>query len=377
MSKIRVATVFSGIGAFEFALKRLGLDYSIVFACDNGERDIDYDHKKEFEKVKLLNSVDAKQKYVDDLYASKTRRTNFVQISYLENYDCPKNRYFQDIKLLDGRDFKDKVDILVGGSPCQSFSSVGLQGGLEDARGTLFYEYARLIKEIQPNVFIYENVRNLFNHDKGKTWSIIQSIFSSLGYDIHYAILNAADFNIPQNRRRLFVVGFKQKKDFTMPETIKLNYDMHEFLETNCSFPNFRHDLHGKLKVANKRGLIPDNYTLTPLLYAYVMKSGTKTFYQKPEINKPIARTVLKTMGNRHRAGIDNYVSDDYSDKLGKVRMLTEREAHRLMGFTDDYKIVVSKSQAYKQAGNSIVVDVLMALINQIIEVGGFENENN
>lgn len=377
MSKIRLATVFSGIGAVEFALKRLGLDYSIVFACDNGERDVEYNHQKEFKKITSMKTIDSKQKYVDELYSSITRRTNFVQISYLANYDCPKNRYFQDIKLLDGRDFKGKVDILVGGSPCQSFSSVGFKGGLEDARGTLFYEYARLIKEIQPNVFIYENVRNLYNHDNRKTWSIIKSSFAELGYDIHYSILNAADFNIPQNRRRLFVVGFKNKTKFSMPSPIKLKYDMHQFLETNCSYPNFKHDSLGKLKVSNNPGLIPDYYTLTPLLYAYVMKSGTKTFYQKPEINKPIARTVLKTMGNRHRAGIDNYVSSDYSDNLGKVRMLTEREAHRLMGFTDDYKIVVSRSQAYKQAGNSIVVDVLMALIKQIIKAGGFENGNN
>jgi len=377
MKKIRLATVFSGIGAVEFALKRLGLDYSIVFACDNGERDVEYNHQKEFKKIASMKTIDDKQKYVDELYSSITRRTNFVQISYLENYECPKNRYFQDIKLLDGRDFKGKVDLLVGGSPCQSFSSVGFKGGLEDARGTLFYEYARLIKEIQPSVFIYENVRNLYNHDGGKTWPIIKSSFAELGYDIHYSILNAADFNIPQNRRRHFVVGFKNKTKFSMPTPIKLKYDMHQFLETNCSYPNFKYDSLGKLRVSYRPGLIPDYYTLTPLLYAYVMKSGTKTFYQKPEINKTIARTILKTMGNRHRAGIDNYVSSDYSVKLGKVRMLTEREAHRLMGFTDDYKIVVSRSQAYKQAGNSIVVDVLMALIKQIIKAGGFENGND
>ena len=121
---------------------------------------------------------------------------------------------------------------------------------------------------------------------------------------------------------------------------------------------------------------VSPEYYLTPLLYKYVMKGGTKTFYQKPEINKPIARTLLKTMGNRHRAGIDNYVSDDMSESFGKVRMLTQREVHRLMGFTDDYKIVVSKSQAYKQAGNSIVVDVLMKLIKQIEKCGGFDNDD-
>lgn len=376
MKKIRLATVFSGIGAIEFALRRLHIDYEVVFACDNGEREVEYDSDIEFKKIKSLKTIDEKCEYVDQLYASLTRRTNFVEKSYLANYCCPKNRYFQDIKLLDGTDFADDVDLFVGGSPCQSFSSVGYQGGLEDTRGTLFYEFARLVKEIKPKVFIYENVRNLYNHDKGKTWRIICNVFDELGYDIHYSILNAADYNIPQNRRRLFVIGFKKPFAFEMPLPEKLQFDMHEFLEDNCAFSNFTYDKNGKIVINKIPGSIKSEYYLTPLLYKYVMKGGTKTFYQKPEINKPIARTVLKTMGNRHRAGVDNYVSPDLSNDFGKVRMLTEREAHRLMGFTDDYKIVVSKSQAYKQAGNSIVVDVLMKLVNKVIECGGLQNDN-
>ena len=376
MNKIRLATVFSGIGAIEFALKRLHIEYEIVFACDNGERDVEYNSCDEFKKICALKTIDEKCEYVDKLYDSLTRRTNFVKQSYLANYDCPNNRYFQDIKLLDGRDFTGKVDLFVGGSPCQSFSSVGFKGGLEDTRGTLFYEFARLVREINPKVFIYENVRNLFNHDNGKTWRVIRNVFDELGYDIHYSILNSADYNIPQNRRRLFVVGFKKSTRFEMPYPEKLKFDMHDFLEDNCAFPNFTYNEKGDLVVKKIKGAISPEYYLTPLLYKYVMKGGTKSFYQKPEINKPIARTVLKTMGNRHRAGVDNYVSPDLSNDFGKVRMLTEREAHRLMGFTDDYKIVVSKTQAYKQAGNSIVVDVLMKLIQKIIECGGLNYDN-
>lgn len=370
MNKIRLATVFSGIGAVEFALRRLNIKHEIVFACDNGEREIIYNHKKEFRKVRSLTSIDEKCKYVDNLYETKTRKTNFVKKSYLANYKCPNNRYFQDIKLLDGRDFKGKVDLFVGGSPCQSFSSVGKQGGLNDARGTLFYEFARLIREIQPKVFIYENVRNLFNHDKGNTWAVIGKVFKKLGYTYYFSILNAADYNIPQNRRRVFVVGFKNEVNYDMPKPVKLQYVMQDFLEDNCAFGGFSFGQNGKLVIKKEKGTVDKKYYLTQLLYNYVMKGGTKTFYQKPEINKPIARTLLKTMGNRHRAGIDNYVSPDFSTKLGKVRMLTEREAHRLMGFTDDYNIVVSKGQAYKQAGNSIVVDVLMSILKEIKKTG-------
>lgn len=364
---LNVATVFSGIGAFEWALKRLNVKTNIVFACDNGEREIEYDDSL-IDVVKKMKSIDEKHEFVERLYNEKTRKTNFVMKSYLHNHDCPRNRFFQDIKLLDGTDFMGQVDIFVGGSPCQSFSSVGFQKGLEDARGTLFYEFARLVKEIQPKVFIYENVRNLYNHDHGNTWDVIQGIFNDLGYNYKFDILNASDFGIPQTRRRVFVVGIKADTNFEMPIGNGPKFTMGQFLETNCEYGKFSYDKKGEIVLTNSPGTISDKYILTPKLYNYVMKGGTKTFYQRPEINLDIARTLLKTMGNRHRAGIDNYVSEDLSTNLGSVRMLTEREAHRLMGFTDDYEIVVSKSQAYKQAGNSIVVDVLMAILNNIFD---------
>lgn len=368
--KIKVATVFSGIGSIEFALKRMNIDHELIFACDNGERDdLEIDVEHHMNNIKSLKSVDEKHEYVEKLYSSLTRKKNYVQESYLANYKCPRNRYFQDIRLLDGSDFKGDVDLFVGGSPCQSFSSVGHQLGLEDTRGTLFYEFARLIKEIEPKVFIYENVRNLLVHDKGKTWSIISSVFHELGYSISFSVLDAADYGIPQRRRRLFVVGYKDKtKTFKFPIGVDLVYKMSDFMIDNCDMGCFTSNSKGELILKNKSGKVDYKYVLSPLLYKYVMSSGTKNWYQKPEINKEVARTLLKTMGNRHRAGVDNYFSKDGSDELGKVRMLTEREAHRLMGYTDDYKIVVSRAQAYKQAGNSIVVDVMMAILRNILK---------
>lgn len=367
-NKLTVATVFSGIGAFEFALRRLGIEHDVLFACDNGERIVDYSQDEELKKIRSLGSTLEKKVYVENLYASKTNKKNFVETSYLANYEIKDNLFYQDVRLLDGTDFKDKVDIFVGGSPCQSFSSVGFQAGLEDTRGTLFYEYARLIKEIEPKVFIYENVRNLLNHDKGKTWKVIQEVFNSLGYSYSYFVLNSKDYGIPQNRRRLFVVGFKKDTKFSEPHQIALKYKMQDFLIEQNSFGSISFDKNGELTFKNLGGVIEEKYFLTPLLYKYVMKGGTKTFYQNPVIDLEIARTLLSTMGNRHRAGIDNYVTIN-----GRVRMLSEREAHRLMGFTDDYKIVVSRAQAYKQAGNSIVVDVLMNIIKEIIKTKVFE----
>ena len=368
MTKLKIATVFSGIGSFEFALKRLGIEHEVIFACDNGEREIEYNKEEEFEKIKKLLTAKEKQEYVDKLYDSKTRKHNFVKDSYLANYTIVDNLYFQDVCLLDGTDFKDKIDVFVGGSPCQSFSQVGFQRGLEDTRGTLFYEFARLVKEIKPKVFIYENVRNMIKHDKGNTWQIIKDVFMNLGYEIDFDILNAINFDIPQKRNRLFVVGFDKKfkklPNFRRKIVENSQYTMQDFLLSNTSFGNFIHNEKGALVLKyspNKN--IGERYFLSEAVKNYVLKDGTKNWRQKVEIDLPIARTLLKTMGNCHRAGVDNYVTEN-----GRLRMLTEREAHRLMGFTDDYKIVVSVAQAYKQAGNSIVVDVMMELINYILE---------
>src|SRR5690606_36124906 len=247
--------------------KRMGYQKDIVFACDNGERDnLFFDHELEFSKIKNLNNLKEKHDYVEKLYESLTRKKNYVQESYLANYpECTREEYYQDIRLLDGNDFKHKVDLFVGGSPCQSFSSVGFQEGLEDTRGTLFYEFARLVKEIEPKVFIYENVRNLFNHDNGNTWNIIKGVFESLGYHYKYAILNAADYGIPQTRRRVFVVGFKDNINFDFPPIVSnLKYSMKDFLINNCDEGYFNHNNEGDLIVDKCVG-IPDNkYILSP-----------------------------------------------------------------------------------------------------------------
>ena len=365
---IRIATLFSGIGAVEFALKRLRLESQIIFACDNGEIEIEYDKDKEYSKVLELCCSQAKADYVEQLYKSKSRKRNYMKESYIANYDLHNGVFFYDACLLDGRDFFNEVDLFVGGSPCQSFSSVGAQRGLEDARGTLFYEFARIISEVQPKVFIYENVQNVLRHDKGNTWKIMQGVFSSLGYEFDSKVLNAVDFGIPQVRNRLFVVGYRRdlKKVPLIENTITNipDFDMHQFLESNCSLGNFTSDSSGALKVKKTRHKrVDDCYYLTPGIKRYVMNEGTKNYRTKVKIDLPIARTLLKTMHWHHRAGVDNYMRE-----FDDIRMLTEREALRLMGFTDDFKIVVPKTKIYMQAGNSIVVDVLMELLRNIIK---------
>ena len=170
---IRVGTLFSGIGAIEHALERLKLNKQIVFACDNDPA---------------------------------------VKKSYFENYNISDKHWHDDICELNAKKYKYKIDLLVGGSPCQSFSMVGKRGGLEDTRGTLFYEFARIIDESKPKIFIFENVKGLLSHDEGNTWQIIKNVFNDLGYYFQEPeILNSKHFGVPQNRNRIFVVGFRKR----------------------------------------------------------------------------------------------------------------------------------------------------------------------
>lgn len=384
---IKLATLFSGIGSIEQALIRMHIEYEIIFACDNGEIDINIDLEKEKEEIKKLSTKKEKKLYVDNLYKSLSRKRNHVKKSYLANYEIDEDDFHCDVRLLDGTDYKGKVDLLVGGSPCQSFSSVGFRGGLEDARGTLFYDYARLIQEVQPKVFIYENVRGLLNHDKGKTWAKMKDIFMNT---LHYRIsepkiLNASDFGIPQTRRRLFVIGIREDlntNDFIYPQGLgvdNLPFYVQDILENNCAYDpnnyNFYYNNRGDIVINNVPGVPDAKYTLTSKVRDYVITPGTKNFKTSIETDLPVARTLLKTMTQHHRAGVDNYITIGY-EQDGKpiLRSLTERECLRLMGFPDSFKIVVSTMQIFKQAGNSIVVDVMMAIVRSIYDTGVFNN---
>ena len=216
MAAIKLATVFNGIGAIEQAIKQMNIEHKIVFACDNGERYLEKDAdqiKEDLKKVKKQKNFSL-QEYVNDLY-EKTGKINNVKKSYFANYDINDENWYEDIRFLDGKKYKGKVDLFVGGSPCQSFSTYGCRKGLEDTRGTLFYDYARLAQEIEPKVFIFENVTDLLNHDGGKTWKIIKETFDELHYKINMEVLNASDFNLLQLRKRVFVVGVREDLNFS------------------------------------------------------------------------------------------------------------------------------------------------------------------
>ena len=364
MKKIRLATIFSGIGSVEQAFLKINLSHEIVFACDNGNVEVDYNYEEELNKVRKLTNYKEKNLYVRSIYSSKSKKKNYVELTYLNNYKIDKSKYFYDVRLLDGNDFTNKVDLLVGGSPCQSFSIIGNKQGFEDVRGTLFYDFVRIVSETQPKIFIFENVSNIKTHDKGNTWKVILKTFDKLNYYYKFEILNAKDFGIPQSRKRMFVIGFKSKSEyerFNFPKPIKLNNTMQDFLINNCSFGSFIYK-KGKINIIKSKGDVDDKYYLSEKLKKYVLSPGTKNFYHKDaKIDLKIARALLSTQGNSHRSSVNNYVTTN-----GRIRALTERESLRLMGFSDSFNITVSKSQSYKQSGNSIVVNVLEHLIKEL-----------
>ena len=352
----------------------------------------------------LGNDWKARKAYVDHLYEGLEKK-NKVKTSYMANYNVSEDDFHWNVAFLNGKQYRGDVDLFVGGSPCQSFSLVGKQRGLDDTRGTLFYEYARLIDEIRPKIFIYENVRAIISHDNGKTWEKMQEVFNELGYKYYYDILNAKNYGIPQNRERVFVVGFRDdiapKEGFVFPKPIELEKTMKDFLIDNapggyflpkkgvefvtkeknlekrftqidgdvqlCQKKNQQYNWHGDFVFQSEEDAkgrdIPDleKYFLSEKVKKYVLSTGTKNFYSKPKIDLDIARPLLTTMHKMHRAGVDNYVTTE-----GRLRKLTPRECLRLMGFSDNFKIVVADTPMYQQAGNSIVVDVLIAILKEI-----------
>ena len=376
---IRIGTMFSGIGAIEHAFQRLGLKHQIVFAGD-----IDSNCKK----------------------------------SYFANYNITEDCWFSDIRLFNAERYKGKVDFIIGGAPCQAFSMVGKRLGFDDTRGTLFYEFARIIKEVEPKLFLFENVKGILTHDGGKTWKVIHSVFEELGYDVHFRVLNSKDYGIPQHRERLYCLGFKNKTDFKFPRPIPLEYKMYDFLEdyvdskyflkekgikfvtTHKNHSKFFTQINGDIALCQTRNQqfnwhgdfiyhpvlsneeydefvfnvneVEEKYYLSEKVKNYVLSRGTKNYQTSNcKTDLTVARPLLNTMHKMHRAGVDNYVT-----YKGRIRKLTPRECLRLMGFKDSFKIVVSDTAIYQEAGNSIVVDVLIALLKELdITKYGIDNK--
>ena len=239
------------------------------------------------------------------------------------------------------------ADIVIGGFPCQPFSSMGELKGFEDTRGTLFFRLVELIQNQierghKPKALVLENVRNLKHHDKGKTFKVIKKTLMDLGYKVYDQVLNSSDYGVPQTRNRTFIVCFSNlETKFSYPEKTDLTLTLQDLLE---------HDVDKK-------------YFLSDRILPTILSNGTGGYKAKSEIDLKIARPLCATMAKMHRACQDNYVTQN-----GRVRRLTPRECARLQGFSDDFIIPVSDTQAYKQFGNAVTANVSRAVALKVKE---------
>lgn len=258
------------------------------------------------------------------------------QDSYQVNFG---ERPAGDITKIDPATIPDH-DILFAGFPCQPFSIIGQMKGFEDTRGTLFFHIANILKIKQPKAFILENVKQLVGHQGGKTLKTILKTLQDLGYNVHYAILNALDYGLPQKRERVIIVGHKEPIFFSFPTPQRPFIPLEKILEKNVDERYFASDyIQKKRKSAHKSA-----YKLS---IWHENKSGNICSY-------PYSCAL--------RAGASyNYLL------VNGERRLTPREAFRLQGFPDTYKITNSDSQAKKQAGNAVPVNMVKAVILKLL----------
>ena len=406
---MKVGSDFSGVGAFDQALKKIGIDYETEYACDW------------------------------DKYARQTYIDNYGEPKYF-----PKDVYEREIP-------KESLDIYMTSPPCQSFSLAGKRKGENDDRGVLFYNSHEFIQKNKPRYFIFENVKGLLSDAKGRTFQIWLDMLGGKSvngnpvifpredatpYHIYHQVLNAKHYGVPQNRERVFIIGIRDDDDntFNFPKKQHLTKRLKDVLEDNVDEKYFLSE-----KMINSFINRPqaENYpfnpltedsTHTPCLTAryyklgatdpYLkVKSATKKGYEiatdqdsinfsvpnsetrRGRVGKGVAQT-LDTACNQGvidgKLWVADYRNDEglrirkdgispcmtarrHSEKdistmpalvgnTHKIRRLTPRECFRLMDFPNTFKWTVSDTQAYKQAGNSIVVNVLAEILKKLIK---------
>lgn len=311
-NKLQFIDLFAGIGGFRVAFEELSCD--CVFSSEI------------------------------DIFAQKT---------YYENFN---EKPFGDITKINEKEIPFH-DILCGGFPCQPFSIAGLRKGFEDTRGTLFFDILRILKERKPKSFILENVKGLVNHDKGNTFKIIIENLELLNYEVYYQVLNTKDFNIPQNRERIYIIGFEKKqvknyKEFKFPIKKKMEIKLENIIDYNNKdadiSPTVRkhldsHIVNKKIKEVNKFTIITE-----------VRPSRCSS---RSDNISPCLTAKMGTGGN------------NIPIILELERKITENEALQIMGFPKDFKLPNSKHQSFKQIGNSVSPKLIKLLGEEILKV--------
>ena len=303
-SKLRFIDLFAGIGGIRLGLERAG--GKCVFSSE-----WDSDATKTYEA------------YFGDKPAG--------DITKIQNTNVPDH------------------EILAGGFPCQAFSIIGGMKGFGDTRGTLFFEIERILRAKQPKAFLLENVRNLVSHDKGQTFKVILEHLKLLGYHVHWRILNALNYNLPQKRERVIIVGFKENHPFEWPRHQPLKKTLAAILEADACVHK-KHFASEKIRLSVEARLVGKKVPPAPWI-CHENKAGNIS---------PLPYSCALRAGASY-----NYLL------VNGRRRLTPRENLRLQGFPEDFPTVVPDSAIRKQCGNSVPVAMIEAVAKQVVEALG------
>jgi len=310
VTSLRLAGLFAGVGGIELGFQRAG--FNPIFA----------------------NEIDEK--------ASITYRLN-------HSHDLVT----KDINLLDSKELP-KIDVLTGGFPCQAFSVAGYQKGFKDPRGNLFWEIVRILEDKKPEVVFLENVKNLGSHDGGKTFRIILQALGTIGYNVEFDVLNADGYGgVPQNRERIYIVGFKSKKyanRFEFPDKLRKTPSLSDFIDfKNKVDDGFYYEDRYMAEDLRKSMKRMDTVYQWRRQYVRENKSG-------------VCPTLTANMGTGgHNVPL---VLTPHG-----IRKLTPKECFNLMGFPKSFKLPANMafSHLYKQAGNAVVVPVIERIAKNIL----------
>lgn len=310
----RVLSLFSGVGGIDLGFENTG----------------------KFETI-LANEIDS--------HAAMTYSLNF------------NNQLIEeDIREVDTIPLPD-FDVLLSGFPCQAFSIAGYQKGFEDERGDLFFETLRIIKEKRPRVIFLENVKNLVSHDNGNTFKVIQEALRYHGYYIKYKVMNAKDYgNIPQNRERIYIVGFDNYDDyinFAFPEVVSLETSLSDIIDFTS-------------KLDESYYYTAEKHHYYPILKEQIISQKSIYQWRRKYVRENKSGVVPTLTANMGTGG--NNVPLILSD-FG-IRKLTPRECFNAQGFPEDFILPdnMALSHLYKQAGNSVVVPVIERIANNIAD---------
>lgn len=312
-NKFKAIDLFAGIGGIRLGFQQaFGEDIEFVFASEI------------------------------DKYARQTYYANFGEEPY------------GDITQIDEKKIPPH-DIIMAGFPCQAFSVAGHRKGFEDTRGTLFFDVMRIASYHKPKLIFLENVKGLVGHDKGKTFKVILETLKELGYSVKYQILNAKDYGVPQNRERIYIVAFlEDDKSFNFPKSINKSVKLKDILEEKV---DEKYTISDKLWAGHQRRKVEHKEKGNG--FGYSIFNGDSSY--------------TSTISARYyKDGSEILIEQQNKNP----RKLAPREAGRLQGFPDSFKIKVSDVQAYKQFGNSVSVPVIEAVAKNIFKKINKEEAN-